>query len=152
MPDMSNFYEQHKAVQPFLQTKPGVDMTVENYQSKADRAKSSATAEKGRQKGSAEGVITSAQTAVSAARTSLDDAPAGKGTEADIEALRADLSAADADLSAARSAVGSEDFADAETKAKSAEAKAAQVSNGVQMAVQKYHELVEAARPWYDRI
>ena len=39
VPDMSNFYEQHKAVQPFLQTKPDVDMTVENYQSKADRAK-----------------------------------------------------------------------------------------------------------------
>ena len=39
VPDMSNFYEQHKAVQPFLQTKPDADMTVENYQSKADRAK-----------------------------------------------------------------------------------------------------------------
>merc|ERR1712025_694133 len=39
VPDMSNFYEQHKAVQPFLQTKPGTDMTVENYQSKEDRAK-----------------------------------------------------------------------------------------------------------------
>merc|ERR1711975_20725 len=39
VPDMSNFYEQHKAVQPYLQTKEGVDMTVENYQSKADRAK-----------------------------------------------------------------------------------------------------------------
>merc|ERR1712072_1578819 len=39
VPDMSNFYEQHKSVQPFLQTKEGVDMTVENYQSKADRAK-----------------------------------------------------------------------------------------------------------------
>merc|ERR1719375_2502757 len=39
VPDMSNFYEQHKAVQPYLQTKEGVDMTVENYQSKTDRAK-----------------------------------------------------------------------------------------------------------------
>merc|ERR1712072_527846 len=39
VPDMSNLYEQHKSVQPFLQTKEGVDMTVENYQSKADRAK-----------------------------------------------------------------------------------------------------------------
>ena len=39
VPDMSNFYEQHKAVQPFLQTKPDADMTVENYQSKEDRAK-----------------------------------------------------------------------------------------------------------------
>lgn len=36
---MSNFYEQHKAVQPYLQTKEGVDMSVENYQSKEDRAK-----------------------------------------------------------------------------------------------------------------
>merc|ERR1712025_1244798 len=39
VPDMSNFYEQHKNVQPYLQTKEGVDMTVENYQSKSDRAK-----------------------------------------------------------------------------------------------------------------
>ena len=36
---MSNFYEQHKQVQPYLQTKEGVDMSVENYQSKEDRAK-----------------------------------------------------------------------------------------------------------------
>jgi succinate dehydrogenase/fumarate reductase-like Fe-S protein len=39
VPDMSNFYEQHKAVQPFLQTKVGTDTSVENYQSKEDRAK-----------------------------------------------------------------------------------------------------------------
>jgi len=39
VPDMSNFYEQHAQVQPYLQTKPGTDMTVENYQSKEDRAK-----------------------------------------------------------------------------------------------------------------
>ena len=36
---MSNFYEQHKSVMPFLITKPEADMTVENYQSKEDRAK-----------------------------------------------------------------------------------------------------------------
>lgn len=39
VPDMSNFYEQHKSVMPFLITKPDADMTVENYQSKEDRAK-----------------------------------------------------------------------------------------------------------------
>ena len=39
VPDMSNFYEQHKSVMPFLITKPEADMTVENYQSKEDRAK-----------------------------------------------------------------------------------------------------------------
>jgi len=38
VPDMSNFYEQHKSVQPFLQTN-NTDMTKENYQSKEDRAK-----------------------------------------------------------------------------------------------------------------
>lgn len=36
---MSNFYEQHKSVMPFLITEPDMDMTVENYQSKEDRAK-----------------------------------------------------------------------------------------------------------------
>ena len=39
VPDMSNFYEQHAQVQPYLQTKEGTDMSVENYQSKEDRAK-----------------------------------------------------------------------------------------------------------------
>jgi succinate dehydrogenase (ubiquinone) iron-sulfur subunit len=39
VPDMSNFYEQHKAVQPYLITEEGVDTTTENYQSKEDRAK-----------------------------------------------------------------------------------------------------------------
>merc|ERR1712205_281857 len=39
VPDMSNFYEQHKSVQPYLITEEGVDTSVENYQSKADRAK-----------------------------------------------------------------------------------------------------------------
>ena len=87
-----------------------------------------------------------------AARSSLDGAPAGKGTEADIEQLRADLSGADADLGAARSAVSSENFADAETKAKNADHKAGQVANGVRMATQKYNDMVEKMRPWYDRI
>ena len=97
-------------------------------------------------------MVSAAQEVVSSAKTSLDGAPSGKGTEADIEQLRAELSSADADLSAARSAISGENFADAETKAKSAEQKAAQVANGVQMAVQKYHDLVEKMRPWYERI
>uniref|UniRef100_A0A7S0L3X2 Succinate dehydrogenase [ubiquinone] iron-sulfur subunit, mitochondrial n=1 Tax=Coccolithus braarudii TaxID=221442 RepID=A0A7S0L3X2_9EUKA len=39
VPDMSNFYEQHKAVQPFLIADPDADMSKELYQSKEDRAK-----------------------------------------------------------------------------------------------------------------
>ena len=75
---------------------------IADAKTKADRSKASAASEKGRQKGSAEGVISAAQAAISAALASLDEAPAGKGTEADIEQLRADLSSAEADLSAAR--------------------------------------------------
>merc|ERR1719352_387449 len=39
VPDMSNFYEQHKSVQPYLITKEGADTTQENFQTKEDRAK-----------------------------------------------------------------------------------------------------------------
>ncbi|KAG8470691.1 hypothetical protein KFE25_009112 [Diacronema lutheri] len=39
VPDMSNFYAQHKSVQPWLNTKPGTDQTVENKQSKEERLK-----------------------------------------------------------------------------------------------------------------
>merc|ERR1719230_1428714 len=39
VPDMSNFYEQHKMVQPYLITAEGADTTVENYQTKENRAK-----------------------------------------------------------------------------------------------------------------
>jgi len=39
VPDLSNFYEQHKAVQPYLIMDESKDMSVENYQSKEDRAK-----------------------------------------------------------------------------------------------------------------
>jgi len=38
VPDMNLFYEQHKSVQPWLNTKEGTDISVENYQSKEDRA------------------------------------------------------------------------------------------------------------------
>ncbi|KAL3919851.1 MAG: hypothetical protein SGPRY_005481, partial [Prymnesium sp.] len=39
LPDMTHFYEQHKSVKPYLITEEGVDTSVENYQSKEDRAK-----------------------------------------------------------------------------------------------------------------
>merc|ERR1711998_826277 len=39
IPDMTNFYEQHKSVKPWLEVKPGTDMSMETYQSKEDRSK-----------------------------------------------------------------------------------------------------------------
>ncbi|MFT5374955.1 MAG: hypothetical protein ACI906_001778, partial [Candidatus Latescibacterota bacterium] len=72
--------------------------------------------------------------------------------ESDIEQLHADLNGADADLGAARSAVASENFDQAKTRAGSAQQKAQDISGGVQAATQKYEELVEKMRPWYDRI
>ena len=120
--------------------------------SKAMQAESSALAEKKRQKESAEAAIAAARDAVAAAYTSLEEAPAGKGTEADIEELSAELSAAEADLDAAEAALNSENFADAESLADSADQKATEVADGVMVAVDKYHELVEKMRPWYERI
>ena len=119
---------------------------------KAMRAESSARAEKKRQKDSAEAAIAAARDAVSAAYTSLEEAPSGKGTEADIEELSAELSMAEADIDAAEAALNSENFSDAESLAERADQQATEVADGVMVAVDRYHELVEKMRPWYERI
>lgn len=125
---------------------------IADAKSKAMQAESSAQAEKKRQRESAQAAIAAARDAVAAAYTSLEDAPAGKGTEADIEELRAELSTAEADIEAAEAAVNSEDFSDAEALADSADQKATAIADGVMVAVKKYHDLVEKMRPWYERI
>lgn len=125
---------------------------IADAKAKAMRAESSAQAEKTRQRESAEAAIAAARDAVSAAYTSLEEAPSGKGTEADIEELRVELSTAEADLDAAEAALNSENFSGAESLAESADQKATEVADGVMVAVDKYHELVEKMRPWYERI
>lgn len=125
---------------------------IADAKSKAMQAESSAEAEKKRQRESAQAAIAAARDAVAAAYTSLEDAPAGKGTEADIEALRAELSTAEADIEAAEAALDSEEFSDAEALAGSADQQATEIADGVMVAVQKYHDLVEKMRPWYERI
>lgn len=124
---------------------------IADAKTKAMRAESSAQAEKKRQRESAEAAIATARDAVAAAYTSLEEAPSGKGTEADIEELRAELSAAEADIEAAEAAVDSENFSDAESLAESVDQKATEVADGVMVAVEKYHALVEEMRPWYER-
>ena len=118
---------------------------------KAERATSSAQQAKARAKGAAESAIDAASSAVQEARASLDAAPAGKGTEGDIEQLRSSLDSADADLSTARSAVSREDFETATSTAAGAKDKAVAVATGVETATARYHELVEANTPWYMR-
>ncbi len=125
---------------------------IADAKSKAMQAESSAEAEKKRQRESAQAAIAAARDAVAAAYTSLEDAPAGKGTEADIEALRAELSTAEADIEAAEAALDSEEFSDTEALAGSADQQATEIADGVMVAVQKYHDLVEKMRPWYERI
>ena len=124
---------------------------IADAKSKAQQAESAAEAEKKRQRESAEAVIAAARDAVAAAYTSLEEAPSGKGTEADIEELRAELSTADADLDAAETAMDSENFSEAESLAGGADQKATEVADGVMVAVDKYHALVEEMRPWYER-
>ena len=124
---------------------------IADAKSKAMQAESAAEAEKKRQRESAEAVIATARDAIAAAYTSLEEAPSGKGTEADIEELRAELSTAEADLDAAEAALDSENFSGAESLAESADQKATEVADGVMMAVDRYHALVEKMRPWYER-
>ena len=124
---------------------------IADAKSKAMQAESSAQAEKQRQRESAEAAIAAARDAVAAAYTSLEEAPSGKGTEADIEELRAELSMAEADLDAAEAAVDSENFSGAESLAESADQKATEVADGVMVAVDRYYALVEEMRPWYER-
>ncbi len=124
---------------------------IADAKSKATQAESAAHAEKERQHAAAEAVIAAAQDAITAAYTSLEEAPSGKGTEADIEALQAELSAAEADIDAAKAALDSENFSNAESLAGNADLKATEVADGVIVAVDKYHALVEKMRPWYER-
>ena len=122
---------------------------ISDAKSKADRAKSAAVQAKSRAKGAAESAIAAAAAAVQSARESLEAAPAGKGTEGDIEQLGAQLDGADADLMSARTAVSGEDFDGATSKANGAKSKAESVASGVDQAVAKYEELVEKNTPWY---
>ena len=124
---------------------------IADAKSKAMQAESAAEAEKKRQRESAEAAIATARDAVVAAYTSLEEAPSGKGTEADIEELRAELTTAEADLDAAEAAVDSENFSGAESLAESADQKATEIADGVMVAVDRYHALVEEMRPWYER-
>lgn len=124
---------------------------IADAKSKADMARSSAEAAKAAAMAAAESAIADASVVIQGVRASLEAAPAGKGTEGDVEQLRADLDAADADLSAARAAVSSEDFEMATSKAGSAKMAAEAVSEGVDAAVARYHQLVEERTPWYER-
>lgn len=124
---------------------------IADAKSKAMQAESSAQAEKQRQRESAEAAIATARDAIAAAYTSLEEAPSGKGTEADIEELSAQLSTVEADIDAAEAAVASEHFADAESLAENADLKATEIADGVMVAVDRYHALVEEMRPWYER-
>ena len=125
---------------------------IADAKGKAATAESAATSAKAAAKASAESAVADAEAAVLRARTAVDGAPSGKGTEGDVEQLRADLGAADADLSSARSAVAAENYDGARSSASSAAQRAGAIEEGVAAATQKYAEMAEAMRPWYDRM
>ena len=116
---------------------------------KANAAAASATEAKNAARSAAEAAIAEAAAAVEETRANLDAAPAGKGTEVDMEQLRTDLGGADSDLAAARAAVDGEEFEEATAKANSAMSTAEAVAGGVEQAVARYHDLVEKNTPWY---
>ena len=122
---------------------------LDDAKNKANVAETTANQAKAKAKSVADAAINSAVGAIEGAQTSMEYAPAGKGTESDIEQLRADLGGAESDLSAARSAVSREDFEAATSKATSAKSAAVEIAGAVQQAVVRYNDLVEKNKPWY---
>jgi len=83
--------------------------------------------------------------AVLTAKTLLEQAPQGKGTEADLAALHADLSAVEESLPTVQQAIDNGDYLGAVSKARPLQEKADAVSNEVQQAIEKIR-LVESQK------
>jgi hypothetical protein len=99
----------------------------------ANSAAEQAGAEKQRLQTQADDLIASTRTQITEAQALVDQAPKGKGSQADIAALKADLAAAETSLAEAEAAAASGQYRDAVAKAESVQ----QSVQGVKMAVEE---------------
>ncbi len=103
----------------------------------ADTAETTAQTNKEQARMEAEAALAQAESALAAAEQALQNAPAGKGTRAEIEALRADLAAAVTSLTEARQSFESSHYFEANTRLSAVIAKAQSISSEVEQAVAK---------------
>lgn len=100
----------------------------------AERAVADAQAGKERTRGEAEMLITQAKTAMEEANGMLATAPAGKGSQMDIEMMKADLAGVATTLAEAEAAFQAESFMQAKAKAEAAMSAASSVKSAVEQA------------------
>jgi hypothetical protein len=91
---------------------------------------------KERARGEAETAIAQARTTLTEAQTMLQTAPAGKGSQMDIEAMRNDLTGVETSIAEADRAYQEGRFLEAKSKAEAANAAAMNVKNAVDQANQ----------------
>lgn len=101
----------------------------------AEQAATDAAAGKEQARVESENAIASAQGTIDATKMLVENAPAGKGTAADIAALKSDLMAAEATLADAQSAHDGGRFKDATAKAMAASSSADQVKMAIEAAM-----------------
>lgn len=100
----------------------------------AEKAVTDAQAGKERTRGEAEGLIAQARTAMEEANTMLATAPAGKGSQMDIEMMKADLAGVATTLAEAEAAFQQEGYLQAKAKAEAAVSAAGSVKAAVEQA------------------
>lgn len=119
-------------------------MLVEVRQ-EADQLQTVSAQKKEEAKGQAAEIQAAATQAVQKAQALLAEAPAGKGSEADLAALNADVAALTESMPAVQQAIDNGDYRDAISKATPIKEKADAISAEVEQAIQKVKE-AEAAK------
>ena len=107
-----------------------------DVKAKAEKAATDATAGKEQAKNEATQLITEAKKMRDEANGLLANAPAGKGSKADIDAMKSDLQGVETQIAAADQAFNEGRYIEAKTKASAAKSAAETVKTAVQNAIE----------------
>jgi len=104
--------------------------------SAADKAAADAAAGKNRAREEATTLMAEAKTAIEEVKTLLDQAPRGKGSQADIAAMKSDLAGIETSLSEVDAAMAEERYLQAKAKADAAKQNVEQIRNEILQAME----------------
>jgi len=102
----------------------------------AEEAEQDAVAEKQRQRDEATALIADVKAALEETKVLLENAPRGKGTQADLEAMKLDLANVEAALDSADGALAGNRYADAKSQAQSARDTVLKVKSSIEQAIE----------------
>lgn len=121
----------------FLKNYDRAKEMLAQVKSKAEALQAEIPARKEQAKNDATAALEVAKTAIAEAKALLDQAPAGKGTAADIGALKADVTGLEASLTETEGLIVGEDYFAAIDSANGISTKAAEVSTQITQALEK---------------